>query len=168
MPQPSRAALGAALAFALAGSGCTQHPEADPRLLPRLVEVTEVQPARDFEREYTGVVSARIQSNLGFRVPGKVTARLVDTGQVVKRGQPLLRIDATDYTHAITVQAGDVAAARARWVQAAADEERYRGLVKSGAIAQLTYDQAKAAADSARALLSASEAQEKVARNQGD
>src|SRR5258708_38479213 len=79
-----------------------------------------------------------------------------------------MRIDPTDYTHAITVQAGDVAAARARWVQAAADEKRYRGLVASGATSQLTYDQAKAASDSARALLSAAEAQEKVARNQGD
>jgi RND family efflux transporter MFP subunit len=87
---------------------------------------------------------------------------------VVKRGQTLLRIDATDYTHAIAVQAGDVAAARARWVQAAADEQRYRGLVQSGAISQLTYDQAKASADGARALLSAAEAQEKLARNQGD
>jgi hypothetical protein len=45
-------------------------------------------------------------------VPGKVIARLVDTGQVVKAEQPLVRIDATDYTNAIAVQAGDVAAAR--------------------------------------------------------
>ena len=139
MPQ-FRVVLAALSASAIAVSACTQQPEADPRLLPRLVQVAEVQPAQDFERAYTGVISARIQSNLGFRVPGKVTERLVDTGQVVKRGQALLRIDATDYTHAITAQAGDVAAARARWVQAAADEQRYRGLVESGAIAQLTYD----------------------------
>lgn len=164
----SRVVLAAVAASAVAVSACTQQPEADPRLLPRLVQLAEVQPAQDFERAYTGVISARIQSNLGFRVPGKVTERLVDTGQVVKRGQALLRIDATDYTHAITAQAGDVAAAHARWVQAAADEQRYRGLVESGAIAQLTYDQAKAAADSARALLSAAEAQERVARDQGD
>jgi len=45
-------------------------------------------------------------------VPGKVIARLVDTGQVVKAEQPLMRIDATDYTNAIAVQAGGVAAAR--------------------------------------------------------
>ena len=45
-------------------------------------------------------------------MPGKVIARLVDTGQVVKAEQPLMRIDATDYTNAIAVQAGDVAAAR--------------------------------------------------------
>jgi RND family efflux transporter MFP subunit len=157
----------AALAVAL--SACTQQQaETDPRLLPRLVHVAEVQPAQDFERAYTGVIAARIQSSLGFRVAGKVTRRLVDTGQVVKRGQALLRIDATDYTHAIAARAGEVAAARARWTQAAADERRSRGLVESGAISQLDYDQAKAAADSARALLSAAEAEENIARNQGD
>src|SRR5258708_10799055 len=110
----------------------------------------------------------RLLLDLGFRVQGKVIARLVDTGQVVKVGQKLMQIDPTDYTHAITVRAGDVAVARARWIQAAADEKRDRGLVESGAISQLTYDQAKAAADSATALLSAAEAQEKVAQNQSN
>jgi RND family efflux transporter MFP subunit len=166
MSQSSRLTI--AVVVALAAAACTQKSETDPRLLPRLVQVAEVQPAQDFERVYTGVISARVQSSLGFRVPGKVIERLVDTGQAVKHGQTLFRIDATDYTHAIAVQDGDVAAARARWVQAAADEQRYRGLVQSGAVSQLSYDQAKAAADSAHALLSAAEAQAKVARNQGD
>lgn len=149
-------------------ASCKSQEAVDPRTTPRLVQVTTVQPATELAHTYTGVVAARVQSELGFRVQGKVIARLVDTGQTVRRGQPLMRIDPTDYKHAITVQAGDVAAARARWVNAAADEQRYRGLVESGAISQLTYDQAKAAADSARALLSAAEAQEKLARDQGD
>ena len=149
-------------------ASCKSQDAVDPRTTPRLVQVTPVQPAAELAHAYTGVIAARVQSELGFRVPGKLVVRLVDTGQTVKRGQPLMRIDPTDYTHAITVRAGDVAAARARWVNAAADEQRYRGLVESGAVSRLSYDQAKAAADSARALLSAAEAQEKVARDQGD
>lgn len=149
-------------------SACKPQASADVRLADRVVQVATVEPGQGTERAYTGIVAARVQSDLGFRVQGKVVARLVDTGQVVVAGQALMRIDPTDYTHAITAQQGDVAAARARLVQAAADEKRYRGLVASGAESQHTYDQAKAAADSARALLDAAEAQEKVARNQGD
>jgi RND family efflux transporter MFP subunit len=161
-----RLALAAAASLSLAG--CKPDAKADPRVADRLVQIAVVQPAEATERAFTGIVAARVQSDLGFRVQGKIIERLVDTGQMVKLGQPLMRIDPTDYAHAVAVQSGDVASARAKWVQAAADERRYRGLTASGAVAQLTYDQAKAAADSARALLSAAEAQEKVARNQGD
>jgi RND family efflux transporter MFP subunit len=111
---------------------------------------------------------ARVQSDLGFRVSGKVTARLVDVGQRVHAGQPLMRIDVTDYAHAITTQSENVTSAKARADQAAADEQRYRGLVRTGAVSASTYDQVKAAADSAQAQLAAAEAQEKIARDQGD
>jgi RND family efflux transporter MFP subunit len=143
-------------------------PAADPRTGTQLVSVATVQPAKAAMRGFTGVVSARIQSNLGFRVSGKVTERLVDTGQTVKAGQPLMRIDRSEYDHAITAQIGNVAAAKARVIQTAADEARYRGLVTTGAVSKAAYDQAKAAADGARALLSAAEAQLKVAQDEGD
>jgi RND family efflux transporter MFP subunit len=139
----------------------------DPRTEIQLVEVTQVQSAGQSTRSFTGVVTARVQSNLGFRVPGKITARLVDSGQTVRRGQPLMRIDRTDYEHAITTQSGNVAAAKARFLQASADEARFRDLVPSGAVSHTAYDQAKAAADSARALLSSTEAQMKLAQDDG-
>ncbi|MDR3517636.1 MAG: efflux RND transporter periplasmic adaptor subunit [Azospirillaceae bacterium] len=128
--------------------------------------VTTIAPSVAAGGEYTGIVGARIQSDLGFRVQGKVVERMVDTGQTVKKGQPLMRIDATDYTHAFDAQAGNVTAARARWIQADADDRRYGRLVISGAASRSAYDQAKAAADSAKALLEAAEAQEQVAKNQ--
>jgi RND family efflux transporter MFP subunit len=134
---------------------------------PQLAEIAVVQPAEVGERAFTGLVSARVQSNLGFRVPGKVIDRLVDAGQAVHQGQPLMRLDRTDYAHGITTQVGNVDAARARLQQAAADEARYGGLVSSGAVSQSAYDQVKAAADSARALLSAAKAQLKVAQDEG-
>ena len=149
-------------------SACSPSRSAqDPRTAPQLVQVAIVQPAEAGGRAFTGVVSARVQSNLGFRVSGKVIERLVDSGQAVRQGQPLLRLDPTDYTHAVTTQVGNVDAARARSLQAAAEEARYSGLVSSGAVSQSSYDQVKAAADSARALLSAAEAQLKVAQDQG-
>ena len=60
----------------------------DPRTQPPVVRVSSVSTSMQAERSFTGVVAARVQSDLAFRVPGKVLERLVDTGQTVKRGQP--------------------------------------------------------------------------------
>ena len=70
------------------------------------------------ERTFTGVIAARVPSNLGFRVPGKVVARLVDVGQQVHAGQPLMRLDPKDLDLALTAKKNAVAAARAAAVQA--------------------------------------------------
>src|SRR5690348_14262303 len=150
------------------GVGCAKHEEKDPRTLPELVRITKPSASSKSNQLFTGVVTARVQSDLGFRVSGKITQRLVDVGETVRAGQPLIRIDNTDYAHAITTQSEGVAAAKARADQAAADEARYRGLVTTGAISASTYDQIKAASDTARAQLTAAEAQEKIARDQGD
>jgi RND family efflux transporter MFP subunit len=159
----------AALCAAISLTACEPSAAAkDPRTEARLVEIATVQPAGAAERAFTGIVKARVQSNLTFRVPGKVTERLVDTGEIVRSGQALMRIDRTDYAHAITAHIGNVAAAKARLGQAAADAARYRDLVSSGAVSRSAYDQAKAAADSARALLSAAEAQLRVAQDEGE
>ena len=147
---------------------CAKRQEKDPRTLLQLVRVTKPSAWSESSQLFTGVVTARVQSDLGFRVSGKITERLVDTGQTVRAGEPVMRIDNTDYAHAITTQAESVAAAKARADQAAADEARYRGLVATGAISASTYDQIKAASDAAQAQLTAAEAQEKIARDQGD
>jgi len=78
-----------------------------------------------------------------------------------------MTIDRTDYVHAITARTETVSAAKAKAVQAVADEARYRGLVKTGAVSQSTYDQIKAASDAAQAELAAANAQEQVARDEG-
>ncbi len=156
-----------AVLVALALSAC-RHEEKDARLDPPLVLMAAARPAAQVERSFTGLVSARVQSDLGFRVPGKIIERLVDTGAEVKRGQILMRIDRTDFALAITADTQAVAAAKAHLVDAAADEQRYRGLIGTGAVSQQTYQRAKAAADSARADLAAAEARAAVTRNQGD
>src|SRR5438876_559463 len=138
---------------------------ADPRTQTPLVRVATVDTSTRAERAFTGIVAARVQSDLGFRVPGKVLERLVDTGQTVKRGQPLMRIDPTDLRLATRAQEEAVAAAKARAHQTSADEARHRDLVSAGAVSKSAYDKVKAAAESARAELSAAEAQADVARN---
>lgn len=141
-------------------------PSADPRTQPPLVRVGTVEISTRTERSFTGIVAARVQSDLGFRVPGKVLERLVDTGQTVHRGQPLMRIDPADLRLATLAQEEAVAAAKARAHQTSEDEARYRDLVSGGAVSASAYDKVKAAAESARAELNAAEAQANVAHNE--
>ncbi|HEX5393223.1 MAG TPA: efflux RND transporter periplasmic adaptor subunit [Rhodocyclaceae bacterium] len=152
-----------ALPFALAA--CGEKAQSDPRTEAPLVRAAVVQSAPAASRSFTGTVAARIQSDLGFRISGKVLERLVDAGQTVKRGQPLMRIDPADLKLAAHAQQEAVAAARARAQQTADDEARYRDLRETGAISASAYDQIKAAADAAKAQLNAAEAQADVARN---
>ena len=81
--------------FALAACGdATHRPIREPRRRWCVPRSSRGQPPPS--RSFTGIVAARVQSDLGFRVSGKVLERLVDAGQTVKRGQPLMRIDPTD------------------------------------------------------------------------
>jgi RND family efflux transporter MFP subunit len=153
------------LAMATVLSACSRS-EADPRLAPPLVRTATLAASEAGESTFSGTVAARVQSNLGFRVPGKVVERLVDAGQTVKRGDPLMRIDRTDLALANTASAGEVEAARAQAVQTAADEKRLGKLVGAGAVSASAYDQAKAAADAAAARLRAAQAQATVSSNE--
>lgn len=151
-------------ALPLALVACGEKVPTDPRTEAPLVRAVVVQGAASSSRSFTGTVAARVQSDLGFRVSGKVLERLVDAGQSVKRGQLLMRIDAVDLKLAAHAQQEAVAAARARAQQTADDEARYRDL-RGTAISVSAYDQIKAAADAAKAQLSAAEAQADVALN---
>jgi RND family efflux transporter MFP subunit len=153
------------IALPLALAACGEKPSSDPRTAAPLVRAASVEHDVSASRVFTGTVAARVQSDLGFRVAGKVLERLVDTGQAVKRGQALMRIDPVDLKLAVQAQQEAVAAARARAAQTAEDEARYRALRGTGAISASAYDQVKAAADAAKAQLSAAQSQAEVARN---
>jgi len=154
------------LPFVLAACSDAASSLRDPRTQPPLVRIEAVEHSVPSERAFTGIVAARVQSDLGFRVPGKVLERLVNAGQTVKRGQTLMRIDPTDLTLAVRAHDEAVVAARARARQTADDELRFRDLVAGGAVSASAYDKVKADAEAARAQLNAAEAQAGVARNE--
>lgn len=138
----------------------------DPRQDAAIVRLATAIPVVEAERRFTGVIAARVQSNLGFRVAGKIVERLVNVGQQVKAGEPLMRIDETDLRLALTARRNAVAAARAVVVQTTADEKRYGDLVRDGWASRQRYEQAKAALDTAQAQLAAAEAAARVAENE--
>ncbi|ROO31962.1 efflux RND transporter periplasmic adaptor subunit [Salinisphaera japonica] len=149
----------------LGGCGHADATADDPRTAPPLVRTAIVESAPPASVAYTGTVVARVESDLAFRVSGKVIARLVERGETVEHGQPLMRLDPDDLALAQNARRESVAAARARAQQAQEDLARYRDLRGSGAISESTYDRIQAAAESAQADLNAAQANAKVAGN---
>src|SRR5437870_13407513 len=160
------AASGAAALVTLSIGTQVASAVSDPRQEPPIVRLVTAARVTGSERGFTGIIGARVQSNLGFRVPGKIVERLVNIGQQVKADQPLMRIDETDLRLALTAKRNAVAAARATVVQTDADERRYANLVNDGWTSKQRYEQAKAASDTANAQLAAAEAEARVAENQ--
>src|SRR2546423_8083561 len=85
----------------------------DPRQEPPIVRLAAAARVTGSERGFTGVIGARVQSNLGFRVAGKIVERLVNVGQQGKAGQLLMRIDQTHLRLALTARRNARAPARA-------------------------------------------------------
>ena len=156
------------LTVALMTGGCTKPAVKDPRLQSPRVEVSKAEAADSTRRTFTGIVEARVQSDLGFRVGGKILERSVDVGQRVRKGQLLMRLDPVDLQLSFAAQQANVEAARAKYTQAKADEMRSAKLVKSGVISGREYDQDRAALDSAKAVLEAAEAQARVSNNSSE
>jgi RND family efflux transporter MFP subunit len=156
------------LTVALMVGGCSKPAMKDARQQSPRVEFFKAKAAGSNSRTFTGVVEARVQSDLGFRVGGQILERSVNMGQRVQKGQVLMRLDDVDLKLSFAAQQANVEAARAKYIQANADEARYAGLVKSGAVSRQEYDQARAARDSAKGQLEAAEAQARVSNNSSE
>lgn len=145
--------------------GCSEPSATDARLAPPMVMVSKVTSTAADHPVFTGVVTARVESNLGFRVSGKVIERIVDVGQEVRKGQILMRLDRNDLVLNSSAQEAAVATAQAKYTQAVADETRLNGLSEQGAISAQAYDAAKAALDATKAALDAAKAQAGIAKH---
>ena len=82
------------LSFCLA---CQGKKKATLSELPRPVRVIKVEALGTFNHQYTGTVTARNFSILAFRLPGTLTEVNVNTGQKIKKGTVIARIDPYDY-----------------------------------------------------------------------
>lgn len=156
----ARVALGLlAAAGLLALSGCGK--KAEPVEDVRPVRVMQLSPsAGKTAFEFSGEVRPRIESRLGFRVGGKISARLVDVGATVRKGQPLARLDPTDLALAESGARAQYEAARTDRDLAAADLKRYKELAAKNFISaaelnrrQATFDSAASRLDQAQANL---------------
>src|SRR5262249_28973734 len=96
---------------------------------PRIVRSFTVGRAYTTAPRYTGTVHAHTESDLGFRVSGKIIEKLIDQGEKVKRGQPLMRLDPVDLELARRAAEQAVVAARAEYERAMPDAKRHQQLL---------------------------------------
>ncbi|EHP44854.1 cation/multidrug efflux system, mebrane-fusion component [Cupriavidus basilensis OR16] len=142
---------------AMALAGCSRQAEKAPEIRP--VRLMQLQPgAGKTELEFSGDVRPRIESRLGFRVGGKIAARLVDVGATVRKGQPLARLDPTDLGLAEAGSRAQYDAAKTDRDLAEADLKRYNELFAKKFISAAEQQRRQATFDSAVSRLRQAEA----------
>ncbi len=161
-----RLLTGALLALSfIALSGC-QESTAEKVVPGRPVLVATVKyEAASPERSFVGTIKPRIESDMGFRVPGKVAKRLVEVGQTVDVDQPLALLDEVDLKLQAEQAQAEFSAATGVLAQAAAAEQRAKDLRAKGWTTDAQMDTARAAADEARARLNRAERQVELTKN---
>lgn len=162
----SRAFCGAVLGLALATlAGCSRQEAAqEPVRAVKLITVNTG--ALSPSTEYAGEVRARIESRLGFRVPGKLTHRAVEVGQRVQPGQLLAQIDPQDYQLATQAAQAAVVAAQSQRDVALADYKRFDALRAQNFISGAELERREATLKAAESALVQAQSQLAVQRNQ--
>jgi RND family efflux transporter MFP subunit len=139
---------------------------AEPVTPPRPVLVTTAHYQRQAaDRSFVGAVRPRIESDLGFRVTGKVQKRLVEVGAPVTAGQPLATLDEVDLKLQAEQSVAEQTAATGVLAQAAAAEQRAKDLKAKGWTTDAQLDSSRAAADEARARLNRAERSVELTKN---
>jgi RND family efflux transporter MFP subunit len=117
-------------------------------------------------REFVGVVRARHETDLGFRVAGKIVARIVNVGDRVRAGDTVARLDSQDLKLQVESAEAELAAATSNLAQAAADAERYTSLKSRGYASIAEYDRKQWTKDEAGGRLERARRALDIARNQ--
>ncbi|PSJ56281.1 efflux RND transporter periplasmic adaptor subunit [Pseudaminobacter soli (ex Li et al. 2025)] len=157
------AALMAVIALGVAGC---QRQTSQPQSFPTVVQVgtvtmTDYAPAV----RLTGEIRAQVESDLSFRVAGRISDRLVDVGDHVTADQVLARLDPQQQQATLTAANADVQAADAVLRQNTSAYKRQKALLARGFTTQRQHDQAQEAFRTAQASLDAAKAQLGTARD---
>lgn len=131
------------------------------------VRVTQVVYASPVQLDsYTGTIRPQHEAPLGFRLPGKLIARLVDVGDTVTAGQIVARLNDADARLELALAEAELTAARADQTRAKADLARNRELFATGHVAQTALDRATSAAAEARSRADRAAQMQALATNQ--
>lgn len=167
-PALRRALAAILLVTALLGAaGCsTQAAAPEP---PRNALVAHPQTADALNAEvYSGDVHARFESQLGFRVNGKIKTRYVDVGNHVDVGQVIADLDPLDLKLQVASNTATLNSARASREMVQADLNRYRALLDKHFISQTQFDAQANSLKAAQAQVDQAQAALAVASNQAE
>jgi multidrug efflux system membrane fusion protein len=116
--------------------------------------------------EFSGEVRPRVESRLGFRVGGKIVARKVDVGAVVRRGQMLMQLDPQDLKLGQAQAQASLRAAETNRDLARADLNRYHELRSKNFVSEAVLDTKAAALKASQANVDAARAAYREQSNQ--
>lgn len=153
------------IAMAMLLAACSEKPTVVEDIRPvRAIQIAAA--GAETVLELAGEIQPRYESRLGFRVSGKVIARQVEIGSVVKRGQVLMQIDPRDLQLSQSQANASVNAAASNLSLAKAEYERYRELRQKNFVSQAVLDAKEASYKSALANHEQSNAALNIATNQ--
>lgn len=154
------------VAFAVAMlAGCSKPVEKTEEIRPvRAMQLAASDVAVD--AEFSGEVRARIESRLGFRVGGKIVARKVDVGAVVKKGQLLMQLDPQDLQLAQAQALAGLRSAETNRDLAQAELKRYQELRAKNFVSAAVLDAKDAGFKAAQANVDAAQAAYRGQSNQ--
>ncbi|MBC3874566.1 efflux RND transporter periplasmic adaptor subunit [Undibacterium flavidum] len=131
-------------------SGCSKKVEKTEDIRPVRAVQAKLEGSEIFS-EFSGEVRARVESRLGFRVAGKIVARKVELGTIVKRGQVLMQLDPQDLLLAQAQSKAGLTAAESNRDLAKAELKRYQELRDKNFVAQAVLESKETAYKAAQA-----------------
>jgi len=152
---------------ALTMSGGCNHQDQQSQQFPRPVKVFRIgEETPGKTTAFAGEVRPRWETTLAFRVAGKISARSIEAGDHVRKGQRLIRLDASDYQLATQALKAQLKSAESDRDFARNDLVRYRELLKQQVISPPEFDRHNTTYNTAQKRVEALQAQLKVAQNQ--
>lgn len=139
-----------------------------PRPLTVDVKEAKLQESLDLEEKFTGLISAKRSSSLGFSTGGRIADLKADVGDRVQEGQTLAVLDTRALRSQLKSAEAQVAEAKASLSLAMTTVERQEALFARGHVAQQRVDEAVAQASTAQARIDAAKAQADTLRVQID
>lgn len=146
-------------------SGCNSVESAPEQVRPAIVERPLTGDGRHLAY-FSGEVRARHESQLGFRVAGKILHRQVDVGDRVVPGQVLAELDPADLRLDLDAGQAALASAQADLELAQSEFARAEALLDRQLISASQFDGQRTALAAAQARLEQAQSQLAVRRNQ--
>jgi multidrug efflux system membrane fusion protein len=151
--------------FVLLASACGNGKVVQEPVRPVLTQT--VVPGASATRDvYSGELRARHETDLSFRVGGKLVARGADAGARVSKGAILARLDPEDAQLAAQAATAQLASAESDLALAKAEMERHAELLARRFISQSAYDVKQNAYNAARARAEQARSQAGISSNQ--
>ena len=161
----SNAVLAAPLVMAILLTACSKPAEKTEEIRPvRAIVLASGDVA--VNAEFSGEVRARVESQLGFRVGGKIVGRKVDVGTLVRRGQVLMQLDPQDLQLAQAQALAVLRAAETNRDLARSELKRYTELRDKNFVSQTVLDTKESAFKSAQANVDSAQAAYRGQANQ--